>query len=285
MHKSDDLTYVQYVNKPKDVNEPKTNQSESVFNTQLHHSFVHRGLPFFMLNSRSKRSHRNNGSASSAPLIDALQMQRLKNWLIYEDQQATKKRPTYTPKIIASPSILLPRHRRSVQNTNSQIHSDSWDGFPATLNELLRFIAENELQNVVFLSGDLHLGVSCEAVLTATTAGSETSAERGDKQTRILSLHTTGLYAPYPFANALPEELLGEETFTLPTEGTEVDYEVSCKVQNTHFQRGEGFTQLNCEKTTDNNWQIDWVFDANKNSDTNSKNIVWNSAKGLHNRP
>lgn len=284
MSKNDDLTYVQYVNKPKDVAQPQTNRSESVFDTKLHHSFVHRGLPFFMLNSRTKRNHRNDGTADSALLLDELQMQRLKNWLIFEDQHGTEKRAENTPKIIASPSIFLPRHRRSVQNKNAQIHSDSWDGFPASLNDLLRFIAENELQNVVFLSGDLHLGVSCEAVLTATS----TTGNEGDtKQTRILSLHTTGPYAPYPFANALPEELLTEETFTLPpveTDGND-GYQVSCTVQNTQFQRGEGFTQLNCEKNGSGNWLIDWVFDANKDTANNTEKLVWNSERGIHSRP
>ncbi len=283
MFKNDDLTYVQYDNKPKDVAEPQTNRSESVFDTKLHHSFVHRGLPFFMLNSRTQRNHRNNGTAKRALLLDELQMQRLKNWLIYEDQQGTKKRPANTPKIIASPSIFLPRHRRSVQNDNAQIHSDSWDGFPASLNDLLRFIAENELQNVVFLSGDLHLGVSCEAVLTATGTGEN----GGNKQTRILSLHTTGLYAPYPFANALPEELLTEETFKLPAvEASNRDsYEVNCTVQNTQFQRGEGFTQLNCEKTASGNWLIDWAFDAARNMQASGEKLVWNSEHGIHSRP
>ena len=70
-------------------------------------------------------------------------------------------------------------------------------GFPASLRRLLEFIAEDDIRNVVFLSGDYHLSLAARMRLT-----------KGSHTVHVLSVVSSGLYAPFPFANAQPRELL-----------------------------------------------------------------------------
>ena len=84
----------------------------------------------------------------------------------------------------------LPRHLFATDPTTaaSALRSDGWEGYPHSLNELLAFIAEQRIRNVVSLSGDAHL--SC--VATATSQG-----EDGPPLV-VYSIHSSALYAPFP---------------------------------------------------------------------------------------
>ncbi|MEN9866247.1 MAG: hypothetical protein RL748_1837, partial [Pseudomonadota bacterium] len=101
-------------------------------------AFLHKGIPFFMCDTRTERMERKAGNAQHASIMEKRQMRALKHWLIRNCD------PTQ-PKIISSASILLPRH---VASASDSLHQDGWEGFPASLYEILAFIGENQIHNV-----------------------------------------------------------------------------------------------------------------------------------------
>ncbi|MEY9137102.1 cholesterol oxidase [Bradyrhizobium diazoefficiens] len=190
------------------------------------------GFHFFLLDTRSKRSRRKAGSGlPRAELFDPMTMGRLKQWLCHSP----------APKFVVSPAMLLPRHRRAIQRDSgldpsnlSALHSDGWDGYPGSLREVLAFIAEHKIQGVVFLSGDEHRG----CVATA-----ELRERSGALITRVHSIHTAAVYAPYPFANSLDEDTVASET--IPIVGPGGSYCYDCVVSTKRpIPAGDGATFL-----------------------------------------
>jgi cholesterol oxidase len=209
------------------------------------------GFHFFMLDTRTERMHRKvDGSLASANLFNSdmsdpsKTMGRLKKWLL--------EKPA--PKFVVSPAMLLPRHRRAVQcdsnldpSNLSALHSDGWDGYPNTLREVLAYIAKEGIKGVVFLSGDEHRG--CVATVDLCDAD-------GNPITRVHSLHTAAVYAPYPFANSLDEDVVASETIVIadPNYGN-----YQCVVNTTRPPAGDGVTFLRVRQVG-TAWKLDYEF-------------------------
>ena len=132
------------------------------------------------------------------------------------------------------------------------IGSDSWSGYPKTLTNLLLFIARNNIQNIIFVSGDFHF--SAISTMTLRLLG---------KTTTVHLAHCSALYAPFPFANANPGNYLLKEEFYLPN----VDLKTSalsdqknqrfnikdglhCGVNTETVPAGDGFCFLEQESPT-----------------------------------
>jgi len=200
------------------------------------------GFHFFMLKTRTERSHRKVGpELAKADLITPATMTALKQWLL----------DTPAPKFVLSPSMLLPRHRRAVQRDTglapsnlSALHSDSWDGYPNTLQEVLGFIAKEAIHGVVFLSGDEHR--ACVATIALTDGA-------GTPITRVHSIHTAAMYAPYPFANCLDEDLIASETIDIPNGN------FKCNVTATQPPLGDGPTFI-AVRPVGTDWMLDYEF-------------------------
>jgi hypothetical protein len=211
-------------------------------------TFVFDGFHFFMLDTRTERSHRRaDADLANATLFDSTPggtLDRLKNWLLNKPG----------PKFVVSPAMLLPRHRRAVQRDTSldpanlsALRSDGWDGYPGTLREVLAFIAANSIQNVVFLSGDEHRGCIASATLLDST-----NAVRA----RLYSIHTPALYAPFPFANSVDEEaVLPSETIDI----AHVSGNFKCEVSATRPLPGDGPTYL-AVRPVGSSWALDVEF-------------------------
>ncbi len=88
--------------------------------------------------------------------------------------------------------------------TAAALRSDAWDGYPLSLHRLLAQVYERGANDVVFLSGDTHRG-------NVTTI--ELTREGSDKKVIAHSIHCPALYAPYPFANAVPEDFARVDSF------------------------------------------------------------------------
>ena len=166
-----------------------------------HNKFDFDGFRFFLLNTRTDRSQRRVGGPA-ATLFKTPEMNALKSWLQNEPG----------PKFVVTSSMLLPRHRRAIQHDArlaadnvSALHSDGWDGYPETLHEILGFIAQHGISQVVFLSGDEHRG--CIASI-------ELRNSIGTVLARVHSIHTAAMYAPFPFANSLDEDIVPSESST-----------------------------------------------------------------------
>jgi len=202
------------------------------------------GFHFFMLNTRTERMHRKvDGNLVHANLFASTTMDRLKNWLSTNDG----------PKFVMSPSMLLPRHRRAVQRDSrldasnlSALHSDSWDGYPNTLREVLAYIATKRIHHVVFLSGDEHRG----CVATAKIYD-----QHRNPITRVHSIHAAAMYAPYPFANAIKEDFVAHETITIADRAENY----LCDVNATWPPAGNGVTFLSVY-IDGAAWKLDYKF-------------------------
>jgi cholesterol oxidase len=206
-------------------------------------SFVFDGFHFFMLDTRTERTHRKVGILGSARLFKNDRMNRLKEWLLTSPG----------PKFVATPAMFLPRHRVAVQHNSalnasnlSALRSDSWDGYPNTLREVLAFIAANKIQHVVFLSGDEHRGSIAKADLLDS---------EDNLITRIHSIHTAAMYAPLAFANALDEDIVDKERIAID----DPQGRFTCVVEATRPPPGDGATVVFIRQTgTD--WLLDYEF-------------------------
>ncbi len=211
----------------------------------LWYAFEHKGLPFFMADSRSQRSPRTALTLDPAKtkgkdpeILGVDQMQQLKNWLASCDPNL--------PKFISTAAMLLPRH---VADESDTLHMDGWDGFPAALHELLAFIADQEIRNVIFLSGDEHVSSITQITLQNLAC---------NKTTHILSLHSSGFYAPFPFANALPEDIPTKDQFSFSKGGATWQ----CSTSTTIINQGDGYMLVKLSQNQQNQWQLDLEFDG-----------------------
>lgn len=149
------------------------------------------GFDFFVADTRTARQ-RGQGAASMDATVGLRQMTVLKRWLA----KAAVAEP-HKPKFIVSPSVVAPWSKETRGHRARALRSDSWDGFPDSLHELLDFIAVHRIRNVVFLSGDYHCSAYCRISLRKGAAAPVTAH----------SIVSSGLYSPYPFANARAEDL------------------------------------------------------------------------------
>lgn len=201
------------------------------------------GFHFFMLDTRTRRSHRMVGDClKTATMVAPETMERLKLWLLLAPG----------PKFVLSPVMLLPRHRRAIQRDSSlswtnlsALHSDGWDGYPNTLREVLAYIADNRIEHVVFLSGDEH-----RACLAKVDLCGEDGAV-----TRLHSIHTAAMFAPYPFANGIDEEIVDSETIEIQSDGRAY----RCIVNATRPAPGDGPTFLRV-RSAGSGWELDCEF-------------------------
>ncbi|MGE6784271.1 alpha/beta fold hydrolase [Ensifer adhaerens] len=208
--------------------------------------FDYEGLHFFLLDTRSQRSHRKIGAGlANATLFKAGNgetFSRLETWL-----------GKVGPKFIASPAMFLPRHRRAVQrdvslspDNLSALHSDGWDGYPNSLRDVLGVIAAGKIRHVVFLSGDEHRGCVATAQLTELDHTPITT---------VHSIHTAAMYAPYPFANGIDEDIVEQEAF-------EFDYMAKryrCIVEATRPAPRDGATFLRVRQDA-GDWKLDCEY-------------------------
>jgi cholesterol oxidase len=137
---------------------------------------------------------------------------------------------------MVSPSMLLPRHRSAARRDApvSALHSDSWDGYLASLHRILALAYNSNSQNIVFLSGDEHIG--CLATITMRKQGLTT-------EKILYSIHTPGLYTPYAFINSNMNDWLPETSREFVLNADTYEYTVSY----TPFP-GEGFVYIHTGK-------------------------------------
>jgi pimeloyl-ACP methyl ester carboxylesterase len=168
---------------------------ENIADREISYSFEHGDAAFYMLNTRSRREYRAVGKPHEAMMFSKACLTKLCAWLIANKNEL---------KFIITPSMLLPRHLDALNTgIDYSTRSDSWDGYPANLEQIFDTLVENGIKNTVFLSGDEHL--SCHATATISNRG---------MTAKIVSIHASGLYAPFPFANAKQEDFIaGRDVF------------------------------------------------------------------------
>ena len=177
------------------------------------------------------------------------QMQALERWLLDQQKKGA------VPKFVVSPSVVAPWSRETRGTLAYSIRSDDWDGYPDSVAELLHFIARERIENVVFLSGDLHASMFCRLWLSCG-GGPEVSA---------YSVVSSGLYSPYPFANTRYTELqsrydgLYRDWIDAPMAVGQADLRVRYETQLTATR--ESFAVLAVERSG-NGWLLSAEFDV-----------------------
>jgi len=167
------------------------------------------GWRLFMADSRTERELRTEDTVLQATILGPRQTQELEDWLGQGDGGALK--------IVTCASMVLPRTRIAM---DEPLYLDAWQGYPASLHRLLAFLCDQEVSNVVFLSGDAHL--ACDARVKVRRADG--------REARFVSLHAPALYAPYPFANEEPANLLLQDLFEFQWGGRGYVCEVAAQV-------------------------------------------------------
>jgi hypothetical protein len=201
---------------------------------------VHRGLPFFLCDARAHRQGRTATNCAVQTIMDEEQFKALFHWLVT---------PAYEkfPKFVTTASAVLPRSLAVARDPACALHSDAWDGYPKSMHDLLAYVCDNEIKGLVFLSGDEHISNYVRATVTNLNSKSRCTFH---------SVHSSALYAPYPFANAVKEDFARSETFRFP-HPTNGPY--SCEVRAVFAPEGDGFAVLTALPSSAG-WQLQVVF-------------------------
>jgi choline dehydrogenase-like flavoprotein len=203
----------QYAHGPRNSNAPGFN---------CH--FQEGAYPFFVLDTRSFRQRFGLAPQLCVPA----QMNELTAWLCAQPDDAR-------PKFVLSGSVLAPGMQQSdtdVPGVPDRM-AESWQLDLRLRNSLLDFIACEKIRNVVFVSGDYHC--SAQAQMQVGTV-------------QAYAVVTPPLYAPLPFANSKPADLLAQEKFVLPSGAP-----VSITAQ---FGSGNGFSDIEAKAMPGGSWEL-----------------------------
>jgi choline dehydrogenase-like flavoprotein/alpha-beta hydrolase superfamily lysophospholipase len=163
---------------------------------------------FFLADARTERRRRDNRSVATATIMNQPQWHHLEGWL-----QARSK--CQRPCFLVTGSMVLPRLARAAgPHATAALHSDAWDGYPASLHQLLAWIFEFDLSHLVLLSGDAHLHGIASIRLTCPH-----HPKHSQRAVVCHSVHAPAWHAPFPFANARADEYLCRDNFTFTVGG------------------------------------------------------------------
>ncbi len=198
---------------------------------RLWHHFDWQGARFFIADSRFERAPRPLARWRSAQLMGSAQREVFAQWLV-DGAPA--------PRLVLTGSLLLPRRRLSALHPTGALRSDAFCGYPATLHWLLALLWERRASGLVFLSGDEHRSgwLSAEIVPQGWRAGLDDDAQR----VRLHSVHSSGLYAPWPSTVTALEDFAAPEVFSFPSLDGRTQLE--CRVGPWHDHPGDGFALL-----------------------------------------
>ena len=196
----------------------------------LFYDFICAGYPFFVLDTRTQRYHSDQpGLADNhllgRPSLDASepsQCDRVCAWL--EHMQKTRGN---VPKFIVSPSVFLPNGVDTLRGDKHKDKDDAWPAFPNTRRRILETIVQGKVQNVIFLSGDIHC--SSVAQLEFTGPGAALKA---------YSIVSSAFYWPFAFADGDPAGYVHDSLDSRTKDG----FEIGQTLGTMHY-RAWGFSQ------------------------------------------
>lgn len=169
------------------------------YGRRLFYSFNYGGYPFFVLDERTSRirddddkiledNHLLGRPAKNAQYQG--QVDLFCDWLI-----AQQKAVGNLPKFVVSPSVFAPNSVEALKD-KGKYRDDAWAAFPTTRRQVLQTIVNNHIQNVVFLSGDIHCS-NCASI-------NFKSEKAGIRALRAYDITSSALYWPFPFADGDP---------------------------------------------------------------------------------
>lgn len=206
---------------------------------RLYYRFECNGYPFFVLDTRTQRyiddieESIDDNHLLGRPSLDPSepsQLDLLLKWL--KEQQSSRGS---IPKFIASATVFVPNTVLSTKGDRQRRSDDSWAAFPTTRRTLLGHIVSEKIQNVVFLSGDIH----CSNVAEIQFTGSKEAGEL-----KAFSITSSAFYWPFPFADGDPADYVHDstnertrDTFPLLEGTVNMDYKAYGFTQEDNFCR------------------------------------------------
>lgn len=211
------------------------------YGTRLYYNFACAGYPFFVLDTRTQRfinkienddsDNHMLGRPSLSQEDEPGQIERLLAWL-----QKQQENIGDAPKFIVTSSVFTPNpvSARANMGVACREASDSWPGFPNTRKEILNCMIKHKIQNVIFLSGDIH----CANVARMRFNGSAAA-----KKLKSFSITSSAFYWPFPFADGEPSDYVHdskdkkqEDTFYIDEDsGLTMDYTAEGFTQDDNF--------------------------------------------------
>lgn len=222
------------------------------YDPRLYYDFDCGGYPFFVLDTRTQRymedvkNSLDDNHLLGRPALgdeEPSQLQRLLKWL--EDCQNSRGN---TPKFIVTSSVFAPnpmnaRTGRAAETGEQKIKwaedSDSWPAFPETRRQILDLITGKSIQNVVFLSGDIH----CANVARLTFAGTEKA-----KKVKAFCITSSAFYWPFWFADGEPSNFVHDSTAKDQKDTFKIDTKRSMDYTATNFSQEDNFCRVDIDK-------------------------------------
>lgn len=207
---------------------------------RLYYDFGHAGYPFFVIDTRTQRYRDDapglpDNHMLGRPTLNPSspnQIDRLCAWLKHQQQFFGN-----VPKFIVTSSVFLPNDVRSV-NKNAEAaekyknESDGWEAFPTTRRQLLQTIVEHKVQNVIFLSGDVHCSNIAQVSFSAAP------------ELACYSVISSAFYWPFPFADGDESDFVHNskdprtpDTFPISETAGSMDYVAWGFTQEDNFAR------------------------------------------------
>ncbi|MEQ8355891.1 MAG: alkaline phosphatase D family protein [Kiloniellaceae bacterium] len=223
------------------------------YQTRLYYNFECNGYPFFVLDTRTQRfmddveNSLDDNHLLGRPTIgneEPSQLDRLLRWLVAQQQKRGD-----APKFIVSSSVFAPnpidaregRDGTDEQKVKWKEESDSWPAFPATRRAILGTIIKNGIQNVVFLSGDIH----CANVAAIEFCGSPAA----DKL-KAFSVTSSAFYWPFPFADGEPSSFVHDSKARDQRDSFQIDQQHRMDYRAWNFTQEDNFCRVDLDPKT-----------------------------------
>ena len=218
------------------------------YGKSLFYSFEYAGFPFFVLDGRTQRIQ--NGASEDTILEDNHilgypakstlsptgkvykgQIDIVCDWLIQQQKVLGNR-----PKFVVSASVFVPNTVASARTKKDKIADDSWAAFPTTRKTLLKTIVDNKIQNVIFLSGDIH----CSNVAEMSFYDQGTLMDL-----KAFSITSSAFYWPFPFADGNPLDYVHDSQEE--KDGFDLDDNIVMHYKSWNFQQDDNYTQVNVD--------------------------------------
>jgi len=209
----------------------------------LYYDFVRDGYPFFVTDGRTQRFKEDDpddladNHMLGRPSFrgdDPSQLERLCDWL--RTQQETRGN---VPKFIVSASVFVPNTIQSTRSDRKKNECDSWPAYPSTRRELLDAIVTHGVQNVVFLSGDIHNSNVAEIRFSGTPEA---------EKLRALSVTSSAFYWPFFFADGEPSNYVHYSGSRRTPDSFRVNAEVTMDYRAWNFTQEDNYCRLHLDR-------------------------------------
>jgi alkaline phosphatase D len=212
----------------------------------LYYTFECNGYPFFVLDTRTQRYTDEDMSLADnhllgRPALDPSEPTQLDRFLAWLTRQQAQRGPA--PKFVVTASVFVPNDVATTKGDAKKLKDDSWPAFPETRRAVLDHIVKGNIQNVVFLSGDIH----CANVAAMRFGGSPAA-----QALRAVSITSSAFYWPFPFADGNPADYVHDSTDprTPDTFDVSVNPTITMDYKAWNFTQEDNFCRIDVDRAS-----------------------------------